>query len=338
MRTEAEWVRLLGRRFPAGGAVRVGIGDDAAVVAGARGRDWVFTTDLMIENIHFRRRWQPPQAVGWKALARSLSDVAAMGAQPRYALVALAVPPGTPAGWIKNFFAGLEALARRHRVRVIGGDLSAAAHVTIDVQAFGEVEGGRAVRRRGARPGDALFVSGTLGRAQLGLACLRQRVASGRPRLQRAVRAHFYPEPRVRLARALARRRVLTAMIDLSDGLSTDLHHLCEASGVGARVLAASLPTVRLPEPLARRFRTTPLALALHGGEDYELLFTVPARLAARLPARLYGVRLTCIGEITKGRGVSLVEADRRGRRRGRPLQPLGWDHFRREPRRKRHN
>lgn len=338
MRTEAEWVRLLGRRFPAGGAVRVGIGDDAAVVAGARGRDWVFTTDLMIENVHFRRRWQPPRAVGWKALARSLSDIAAMGAQPRYAGVALAVPAGTPAGWIKDFFAGLAALARRHRVRVIGGDLSAAARVTIDVQAFGEVERGRAVRRRGARPGDVLFVSGTLGRAALGLVCRRQGVASGRPRLQRAVRAHFYPEPRVRLARALARRRVLTAMIDLSDGLSTDLHHLCEASGVAARVQVARLPVVKLPPALARRFRTTPLALALHGGEDYELLFTVPARLAARLPARLCGVRLTGIGEITKGRGVSLVEADRRGRRREHRLEPLGWDHFRRPPGRRRHN
>jgi len=326
MRGEDEIIRHLRRRFPAGGRVRVGIGDDAAVLAGDAGRDWVVTTDLLVEGVHFVRHWQPARAVGWKALARSLSDIAAMGAQPVAALVALAVPAGTPEAWVKDFFDGLALLSRRFNVRVIGGDLSSAAQVVADVQVLGEVGHGHALLRRGARPGDLLLVSGALGLAQLGLLCLRHRVASVRPLLKRAVRRHFYPKPRLKLARALRRYRP-TALMDLSDGLSTDLHRLCEASGVGARLEAARIPTVNLPPPVARRFRTSVLDLALHGGEDYELLFTLPKSRAARLSPTLAGSKLTPIGEITRARGVVMVDAEGLRMR----LKPQGWDHFRRE-------
>ena len=322
MRSESEIIRGLQRRFRAGGGVRVGIGDDAAVLAGDRRRDWVVTTDWLIEGVHFRRQTHPPRAVGWKALARSLSDLAATAAQPRYALVALAVPSATSARWVDEFFAGVKALADRHGVRLVGGDLSSASQIMIDVQALGVVERGRAALRRGARPGDVLFVSGTLGLSHLGLAALRR----GRAReFRRAVRFHLYPEPRVRLARLLARRGV-TAMIDVSDGLSTDLAHLAEASGVGARLAADKVPVVRLTAAEERRLGVTPWALAANGGEDYELLFTLPPRRAARLPLKLAGVRLTAIGEITRGRGLALVGPSGRAR----PLSVRGWDHFRR--------
>jgi len=144
MRSESEIIRGLQRRFRAGGGVRVGIGDDAAVLAGDRRRDWVVTTDWLIEGVHFRRQTHPPRAVGWKALARSLSDLAATAAQPRYALVALAVPSATSARWVDEFFAGVKALADRHGVKLVGGDLSSASQITIDVQALGVVERGRA--------------------------------------------------------------------------------------------------------------------------------------------------------------------------------------------------
>ncbi|MGH9788011.1 MAG: thiamine-phosphate kinase [Candidatus Acidiferrales bacterium] len=323
MRGEDEIIRRLGRQFPAGGRVRVGIGDDAAVLAGDARRDWVVTTDLLVENVHFLRRWQPARAVGWKALARSLSDIAAMGATPVAALVALAVPAATPTSWVKDFFDGLALLARRFGVRVIGGDLSSASQIVANVQVLGEVERGRALLRSGARPGDLLLVGGTLGLSQLGLLRLQSRGRSTQPVLKRALRAHFYPWPRLALARALQRYRP-SAMIDLSDGLSTDLHHLCEASRVGACLFAPRLPAVDVPALLARRLRTTGLELALHGGEDYQLLFTL-RRSRTPLPKNLAGVHLTAIGEITSDPRVVLVDSTGRAER----LPPRGWDHFR---------
>lgn len=325
MRGEAEIIRFLAGRFRAGGAVRVGIGDDAAVLAGDARRDWVLTTDLLVEDVHFIRRWQPPRAVGWKALARSLSDVAAMGARPVAALVALAMPADTPNAWVKDFFRGIDILARRFDVRVIGGDLSSAPLVVADVQVLGEVEKGRAVLRSGARPGDLIFASGTLGLSQLGLLHLRTGGTSAQPLLKRALRAHFYPWPRVALARALQRYRP-SALIDLSDGLSTDLHHLCEASRVGACLFAARLPTVGLSAPLARRVHTTSMELALNGGEDYQLLFTLPRSGRRPLPKAVEGTKLTAIGEITRDPRVVLVDSAGRAER----LPPRGWDHFRR--------
>ena len=324
MRTEAELVRFLRDKFRAGGGLRVGIGDDAAVVR-AGPREWVLTTDLLVERAHFLPQTHPARTVGWKALARSLSDCAAMGARPRYALVALALPPATPDRWVREFFSGFAQLACRHGVRLAGGDLSRAKQIVADVQIIGEVPRGRAVLRRGARPGDVIFVSGTLGLAGLGLACLRKKLMPAGSLARQALRAQLYPEPRVSLAQALARRGV-TAMIDVSDGLSTDLHHLCEASAVGARIRAKKIPAAKVSAELARRLGTSGLELALNSGEDYELLFTLPPARAARLPAKLAGVRLARIGEITRGARVAIVKAS--GREGA--LAARGWDHFRR--------
>ncbi len=322
---ESEWeiIDYLRRRAGRGAGVRVGIGDDAAVLAGEKRTDWVVTTDLMIEDVHFLRQMQPPRAVGHKALARSLSDIAAMGGVPRYALVALAVPPELASRWVKQFFDGALALARRFRVRLAGGDLSRAGRIIADVQVLGTVEKGKAFLRSGARAGDALFVSGELGLARLGLAVLRTHLGGDEAVLRRAVRAHFYPEPRVALARALQRFPV-SAVIDVSDGLSTDLFHLCRASRAGARLEAARIPLPPIPPRVAERLRVVPLELALHGGEDYELLFTLPEPAARRLPPRLAGVTLQRIGRIERGRALLVVDAE--GRKK--PLAPRGWEHF----------
>lgn len=325
MQREAELISHLQSRFRAGGGVRVGIGDDAAVLAGEGRRDWVVTTDLLIEGVHFLPRWQPAAAVGWKALARSLSDIAAMGARPRYALVALGVPSVTPSRWVKDFFAGLGRLARRFGVKLAGGDLSSAPQVVGDVQVIGEVERGRAILRRGAQPGGVVCVSGTLGFAALGLASLRHRAAVTNHFLQRAVRAHTYPTPRLALAQALVRRFQVKAMIDLSDGLSSDLARLCQASGVGARIYADRVPAVALPSEVRRRIRANAMDLALDGGEDYELLFVLSKDEARRLPKKLAGVKLTPIGEITRERQRILVEPSGQEV----PLVARGWDHFR---------
>jgi len=327
MRPEATVIRELQRRFPTGPGVRVGIGDDAAVLQGDRERDWVVTTDMLIEDVHFLRRAQPAAAVGWKALARSLSDMAAMAARPRFALVALAAPPALAPTWVRECFAGIGRLARRFGVIVIGGDLSSAPQIVIDVQVLGEVRTGAAVLRRGARPGDVLFVSGTLGLAGLGRGCIQEGVARTSSLLKRAVRAHFLPEPRLALAQRLARRGA-TAMIDLSDGLSTDVSHVCAASRTGALVYAARIPAVEISALLQRRLRTSGLELGLTAGEDYELLFTLPKKQAARLPKKLAGVKLTSIGEITRKRDVVLIDPNGGGQ----PLQPRGWEHFRPRP------
>ncbi|MGH9861897.1 MAG: thiamine-phosphate kinase [Candidatus Acidiferrales bacterium] len=322
MRSEAEIVRFLQKKFRSGGGLRVGIGDDAAVVR-VGPREWVITTDLLVEGAHFLPGTLA-RAVGWKALARSLSDCAAMGARPRYTLVALALPPATPDRWVREFFSGFARLARRHGVRLAGGDLSRAGQIVADVQVIGEVARGRTMLRRGARPGDVIFVSGRLGLAGLGLACRRKKLKPAGPLARQCRRAHLYPQPRVGLGPALARRGA-TAMIDVSDGLSTDLHHLCEASGVGARVFASKIPAVEMPVGLARRLRTSGLDLALNSGEDYELLFMLPQARAARLPKKLAGVALTAIGEITRGPQITIVEA----RGREHELVARGWDHFR---------
>ncbi|MGH9803648.1 MAG: thiamine-phosphate kinase [Candidatus Acidiferrales bacterium] len=325
MTREADWIEFLRRRFPAGAGVRVGIGDDAAVLRGPGGSDLVITTDLLIEGQHFLRRLHPPRAVGWKALARSLSDCAAMGARPRWALVALAFPASTPAKWVKEFFEGVGLLARLSGVAVAGGDLSVAKQIVADVQVIGTVPPGRALLRSGARPGDLIFVSGTLGAAGLWLAILRRRLIALEDVAIRAYRASCLPEPRLALGRKIVSRARPTAMIDISDGLSTDLNHICEASRVGARLYQDRIPAVDIPAPLARRLRTTGLQLALNAGEDYELLFTLPKARAQRLPRMLAGIKLTPIGEITRDRRVVLVD----GKGRARPLPPRGWDPFR---------
>jgi thiamine-monophosphate kinase len=269
----------------------------------------------MLEGVHFRRDWHTAEEVGHRCLARGLSDLAAMGARPLAAFLSLAVPAMDLAGrpsWADLFLNGLLALAEMYKVPLAGGDLAEAptALVVADIVLTGTVPAGRALLRSGARRGDALYVTGSLGGAAAELAVL-----------QRLVRASAHvPEPRIVVGEALVRRRLASACIDLSDGLSTDLDHLCEESGVAAEIDAAALPVHRLAEESA-----DPMQLALHGGEDYELLFTAPATM--RVPRSIAGVPIRQIGCITSARkGSPRVSVLVDGKMRA--LEVGGWEHF----------
>jgi thiamine-monophosphate kinase len=245
-----------------------------------------------------------------------------MGATPRFYLLALALPPSRAGKWLDGMLAGMAKAARRLGMTLLGGDTSAQSSICLSLTVIGEIGEGLAVRRIGARAGDGLYVSGVLGQARLGLELLRRGAGQER-RARLPLRRHFFPQPRVELGRWLAQHRLASAMIDLSDGLSSDLHRLCRAGGVGAHVDASRIPCTRLP--LMPGLRLDALQLALHGGDDYELLFAVPRRLAHRIPARFRGLRLTRIGEITKPRAVLLQ--DEHGQ--SKPLRSAGWDPFR---------
>lgn len=337
-----------------------GIGDDAAVIRQRAGLDTVVTTDLLVEGVDFRLEpfWARPRDLGHKALAVSLSDVAAVGARPRFCLLSVGVPPARwRTNFLEEFYAGVRALAARHGVAIIGGDTSRTPErVVIDSIVLGEVRRGRAALRSGARAGDQIFVTGALGGAAAGLKILEGRAAGlsipegraasfknlegrasppshARPTRQarvqltraerRLVRRQLKPEPRVEWGALLGGRGLASALIDVSDGLSSDLAHLCRESGVGARVEAPLLPL----DPLLKSTNATEadaLSLALDGGEDFELLFTVRPRDVARLPREVGGAPATRVGEITGARGkLRIVEGGRE-----RALKPGGFEHF----------
>lgn len=328
-RSELEFVRWL-QSHPQkpGPATRLGIGDDGAVVRVGRNRDLILTADLLIDGVHFLSSIHPARSVGHRALARSLSDIAAMGGTPRYALISLAISQSTSRKWIEDFYAGVFALAQRFKAGVIGGDTAVVrGRLFADVTVAGEVTAGGEIRRSGAQPGDQVLVSGQLGLSALGLRLLR----SGRSQsigAAEAVKAHLYPEPRCALGRYLSDRRLATSMIDLSDGLSSDLTRLLEANGVGARIFADRIPTNSQLYTKGLRGHDA-LELALNGGEDYELLFTVPKRLVRRLPASFRGIPITRIGEIRRSKSLVLITAD--GTRT--EIEGRGFDHFRRRRR-----
>jgi len=315
--------RRLGAR-PKDYGLRTGMGDDAAVLRPSAGADWVVTTDAFLENVHFLRKFHAPKAVGYKALARATSDIAAMGARPRYFFLTMGLPDACAQAWLDDFLDGMRRAARRFGLILAGGDTTKYPEVVISLTVVGEIDRGKAILRSGARPGDMLCVSGRLGEAELGLR-LRLKKLHTQKRWTRLLKKHFYPEPRLALGEWLAARRYASSMIDTSDGLSTDLEHICKASGVGAVVWAPKIPVVRIPPELQRR-GLDPLHLALNGGEDYELLFTVPKRFSGRLPRKLGGIPVTVIGEITRSKKVFLVDANGQSK----PLLPRGWDPFRR--------
>jgi thiamine-monophosphate kinase len=290
-----EHIRRVAQQIKASGLV-LGIGDDCAIVhpRGAA-EDLLLTSDMLIEDVHFRQSTHRPEDIGWKTLARGLSDIASMGGDPRWCVVSLAVSQDCGEPWIDHFYRGFLQLARRERTALVGGDLARADRIVCDIMVCGTVPRGKALRRDGARGGDAIYISGQLGGSALGLA------QSGAAR-----RRHLRPEPRVALGRFLRSRA--TAAMDLSDGLSLDLQRLALASGLTAEITAPP------------RFRGATLDQALHGGEDYELLFCAPA--SRRIPAEYEGLPLTRIGTMRKGRpGLVLLD--------GAPLAPLGYDHFR---------
>ncbi len=289
-----------------------GIGDDCAVLSIPRGHELLVTTDFSLEGVHFRQEWHPPDSVGHRCLARGLSDIAAMGGVPHSAFLSLALPSELPQRWVDDFIRGFLKLARRYKVQLAGGDTAQSpGGVLADIIVVGSVPNGKAVLRSGANVGDAIYVSGNLGASVATLEELR----SGEKLRPAAHPRHFYPDPRIVLGRYLREKKLATAMIDTSDGLSTDLRHICDESGVGAIVESAALPAIGGEH--GQQY-------ALHGGEDYELLFTAsPSR---RIPRQIAGVPITRIGAITRGKRILLQDAD--GKSQPQPLPAAGWQHF----------
>src|SRR5712672_524958 len=245
----------------------LGAGDDAALLKPRPGRQLVLTCDWFLEGSHFLRDKHPPDSVGWKCLARAASDVAAMGGEPRYFLLSLALPETHTGKWLDGFVRGLARAERHVQCHLAGGDTTRNRKILINVTVIGDVPSDGAVLRSGAQPGDLIFVSGRLGEAELGLRTLRRGRAVVRGNSNRCVKKHLYPEPRLALGRWLAGKRLATAMMDLSDGLSTDLTRLCGASRVGARIAIDKIPEAELPDKRGRsKFDAT--ELALHGGDD----------------------------------------------------------------------
>lgn len=293
---EFELIDLFTRALPLRGeGVLLGVGDDAAVLRPPRGEQLVATADAVFDGVHFDGRFSAAD-VGWKALAVNLSDLAAMGARPLWALVALALPRHTDPAKVAGVARGLGACARLHGVTVVGGNVTRARQLSLTVTVIGGAA--RPLRRDGARPGDAVMLSGTVGDAALGL---RPRASAALTRRQRR------PTPRLALGRAL--HGIATAAIDVSDGLVQDLGHLCAASRVGASVRLEELPLSAAYRRATRR-DTDPWGPALSGGEDYELCVTVPPRKvrSALAAAAGAGTPLTVVGTILAGSGVQVVE------------------------------
>jgi thiamine-monophosphate kinase len=330
---ERELIERIARRLPpAPGWLLVGIGDDAAVVEPERNRVEVLTVDALVEGVHFDRAFVPPDAIGYRALAVNLSDLAAMGAAPRLALLSIALPPALPLADFDGVIDGLARLAGNERLHVAGGNLTRSpGPLLIDVTMIGTLKRRQALTRGGASPGDVIYVSGTVGTAAAGLQMLRTSHARGGGTLPAiagvCIDRYLHPEPRVRLGTLLARNRAVSAAIDLSDGLADGVHRIAEASGVGATIDAEALPI----EPAARAWFEArgldPVNEAICGGDDYELLVTVPSRLGRRLAAAV-GTRepgLTRIGVCTKERGAVLL----RTAAGERALPPAAFGHFR---------
>lgn len=301
-----------------------GIGDDCAVLrllgrGQEKEKDTLVTTDFTLEGIHFRRDWHSAESVGHRCLARGLSDIAAMGGEPVAAFLSLALPRELPQSWVGRFARSLIRLGEKYGVTLAGGDTAESPNgILADIVVVGTAPKGQAGLRSGARPGDRIYVSGELGGSAAAVWQMRKKP---RRRLNpRQYPRHFFPEPRIELGRVLREKGLASAMIDISDGLSTDLAHICEESGVGAELQAELIPRASVGKPAWE----VDLQFALHGGEDYELLFTAPR--GQRVPSRIAGIPITHIGHITRQPKIFLRNLDGVGDE----LEPRGWEHFRR--------
>jgi thiamine-monophosphate kinase len=293
-------------------AIKMGIGDDCAILRLKPGFELLVTTDLCIENVHFRRAWHPATAVGHRCLTRGLSDIAAMGGEPLACFLSLGLPADLPQAWANGFLRGLLALASRHKVQLAGGDVSSAPQITADIVVTGQVPSGTAILRSGAKPGDRIYVSGALG----GSAGTLKKLLSGKAIKPTKSSPHFYPTPRLEVGDWLRKSHLATAMIDISDGTSVDLRHICDESGVAAILISNKVPIAKSAD----------LELALHGGEDYELLFTSPQ--SAKIPSRIAGVAITYVGEIRNRRDYSSAIQILGDNGKVLPLPQRGWEHF----------
>ena len=307
-------------------SLRLGIGDDCAILTPPPGQEIVVTTDFSLESRHFLRDVHSPQSIGHRTLARGLSDLAAMGASPLACFLSLALPKSVArkTTWLDGFLDGLLSLAKAFKVPLAGGDTSESPsdHILADITLLGAAPADRALRRAGARPGDLLYVTGALGGAATELAALIANPRKFRRAVDSKDHPHLFPQPRLAVGQALLRRRLAAACIDVSDGLSTDLAHLCTASRVAAEIDAALLPAHPLTVNLAD---SAQIAAVLHGGEDYELLFTAAA--STKLPRSIAGVPITRIGSIVrpqKGRPQMTIVAEGTTFE----LKPQGWEHL----------
>ncbi len=316
----ARILKQVGSQVPRNSArhLELGMGDDAALFSPTPHHETILTCDWFLEATHFLLEKHPAESIGWKCLARAVSDVAAMGGIPRCFLLSLALPASRSGVWLNEFLKGLRRAARSLGCVLAGGDTTRAKKVLINVTVIGEVAAGHGIARSGACPGDLIFVSGRLGEAQQGLRLALHGKGRLNPRDAR-LQKHLCPEPRLALGRWLSKNRLATAMMDLSDGLSSDLARLCAASGTGALIDSTLIPT-----PQARSALEA-LQLALHGGDDYELLFTVKPQDVARIPGKIAGVPLTRIGAVTSEKKLLL----RRENGRAEELKNRGWDPFR---------
>jgi thiamine-monophosphate kinase len=303
---EGGLIRHIREQFGAkAGELTVGIGDDAAVIDIPRGYSLVFCSDLVAENSHFIRDLHPSESVSYKAVAANVSDVAAMGGIATHFLISLATPPALDWTWIEGFFRGVEDACRQFEVMLAGGDSSASDRIFADVSMIGRVKAGQAVRRSGAKPGDTVYVTGKLGSSALGL----ERLKAGNSD-DPAAKRHLYPEPRYKIGPAVAGQA--HAMIDISDGFSTDLTHVLEESKASARIYKDRLPA----------WPGAPDHHVLHGGEEYELIIAGPPDL----PSMIEGIPLTPVGEIIESEMENqafLIEGTRES-----VLRPQGWQHF----------
>ena len=292
--------------------VIAGIGDDCAVLRVPRAHEILVTTDFSLEGVHFRREWHTPELIGHRCLTRGMSDIAAMGGVPAAVFLSLALPAQTPLPWVDRFVHGLLKLAGQFNAPLAGGDTTQSLdRILADIVVLGSIAKGRAILRSGARPGDRIYVTGALGTAAAETDFLyKQAKGSGK-------KSQVIPQPRIAIGQFLHERRIPTAMIDISDGLSTDLWHICEKSGVGANIRANAIPRGRF------RGREVGLDFALHGGDAYELLFTAPKHTS--VPASIQRIPVSAIGEVVRGQEMILIESDGQGS----CLQPQGWEHFR---------
>jgi len=314
---------------PSGSQVIKSIGDDCAVLQPSPESELILTTDSQEEGVHYRLDWSTPEDIGWRCLAINVSDIAAMAGWPLGAVVALSLPSELNVAFVDGLYTGMQALARDMACPIIGGNLTkTTGRVSVTITVLGEVPKGQAIYRSGAQPGDEIWVTGTLGGAKAGLeALLKPDVVRGVPTAH-ALACYRRPQPRLREAQFLRQRATLHSLLDLSDGLSGDLRHICEASGVGAQLEAEAVPVHDDTRRIAHALQVDPLSYALHGGEDFELCFTA-------LPGQIKPIRadfeqhfnrsLVRVGTVHRGEGVTLKHPD--GSEEELPAQ--GYDHFR---------
>jgi thiamine-monophosphate kinase len=317
--------RIKGWVTPGDSSVLIGIGDDAAVVEDRSGLYRLITTDAFVEGVHFKREFATPWQIGWKTMAANLSDIAAMGGNPRWAVVCVVFPEAVSVEEVEELYRGMDAVCSEFGCSIVGGDTSLSPdRILISITVIGEVEKKKLTLRRSAKIGDAICVTGDLGGAQAGLDVLKEKGKTD----QKVVERHLEPTPRVNEARTMGEIGRIHAMIDISDGLSSEVHHICRESGVGARLFAVQVPVSPDAKQVASRQGRSPLDYALNGGEDFELLFTVSPGDVERVRSHLLndtGTQVAIIGEIVgAGKGVVIVGDD--GKEGKMPR--LGYQHF----------